>query len=153
MKGLSFNHTPVDFLMPIGAIYLSVDGTNPSTLFGGTWEQIKDKFILCAGNTYANGATGGSLNHTHNYGLQAGGYYRDIAIESNPYAGMLSYDTSGNITVSAATSYASYEAPINNGSESATKTTSMSHFRTIANTSYTSNLPPYIAVTVWKRTA
>ena len=25
---------------PIGAIYLSVDNTNPSKLFGGTWEQI-----------------------------------------------------------------------------------------------------------------
>ena len=25
---------------PIGAIYLSVDSTNPSKLFGGTWQQI-----------------------------------------------------------------------------------------------------------------
>ena len=25
---------------PIGAIYLSVDSTNPTKLFGGTWEQI-----------------------------------------------------------------------------------------------------------------
>lgn len=139
--------------MPIGSIYLSLTADNPTNLFGGTWERIKDTFLLAAGDTYTLGGTGGSIKHTHNYGLQAGGYYRDVAIESNPYAGMLNYDQNGNITVSAATNYTSYEAPINNGSENATKTVSMSHFRTIANTSYTSNMPPYLAVYIWKRTA
>lgn len=47
---------------PVGAIYMSVNSTNPSTLFGGTWEQIKDRFLLACGSSYANGATGGSAN-------------------------------------------------------------------------------------------
>lgn len=49
---------------PIGSLYWSSKDTNPSTLFGGTWTPIKDKFILAAGDTYANGATGGAATVT-----------------------------------------------------------------------------------------
>lgn len=49
--------------MPIGSVYISVSSTNPSTYFGGTWEQIKDKFLLCCGNTYTAGSTGGEATH------------------------------------------------------------------------------------------
>ena len=38
---------------------MSVNSTSPATLFGGTWEQIEDTFLLCAGNTYTAGNTGG----------------------------------------------------------------------------------------------
>ena len=31
---------------PVGAIYMSVDSTNPGSIFGGTWEQIKGRFLL-----------------------------------------------------------------------------------------------------------
>lgn len=44
---------------PIGSLYWSSNSTSPATLFGGTWEQIKDKFIYAAG-TYSAGATGGA---------------------------------------------------------------------------------------------
>ena len=53
-----------DLIYPVGSIYMSVNNTNPSTLFGGTWEQIQDKFLLSAGTTYNAGATGGSATHT-----------------------------------------------------------------------------------------
>lgn len=49
---------------PVGSLYWSSKNTNPSTLFGGTWTPIKDKFILAAGDTYANGATGGAATVT-----------------------------------------------------------------------------------------
>lgn len=49
---------------PIGSLYWSSKDTNPSTLFGGTWTPIKDKFVLAAGDTYANGATGGAATVT-----------------------------------------------------------------------------------------
>ena len=49
---------------PVGAIYLSVNSTNPSSLFGfGTWERIEDKFLLGASSTYVAGTTGGEVSH------------------------------------------------------------------------------------------
>lgn len=49
-------------IYPIGSIYMSVTDVDPSTIFGGTWEQIKDKFLLASGDTYAQGTTGGQAN-------------------------------------------------------------------------------------------
>ena len=48
---------------PVGSIYLSVSNLNPSSIFGGTWEQIKDRFLLCAGSIYSAGSTGGESTH------------------------------------------------------------------------------------------
>lgn len=53
-----------DFVHPVGSLYWSSNPTNPSTLFGGTWKAIEDKFILSAGSTYKNGNTGGSASVT-----------------------------------------------------------------------------------------
>ena len=38
-------------IYPVGAIFISTDSTSPATLFGGTWERIKDTFLLAAGST------------------------------------------------------------------------------------------------------
>ena len=35
-------------IYPVGSIYMSVSGTSPATLFGGTWEQIQERFLLSA---------------------------------------------------------------------------------------------------------
>lgn len=53
-----------NIIYPIGSIYISVNNTNPSVLFGGDWVQIKDKFLLSAGDTYAAGTGGGEAAHT-----------------------------------------------------------------------------------------
>ena len=50
---------------PIGYIYLSTSNVNPGQFFGGKWEQIKDRFLLLAGNTYIAGSTGGEAAHKH----------------------------------------------------------------------------------------
>ena len=54
----------LDNSQPIGSIVIRTDNVNPSTIYGGTWEQIKDTFLLACGNTYSNGATGGEATHT-----------------------------------------------------------------------------------------
>lgn len=69
---------PLD-VYPVGSIYMSVNETSPASLFGGTWEQLKDRFLLGAGGSYALGSMGGSATqrltdpaqnarHTHSSG-------------------------------------------------------------------------------------
>lgn len=54
-----------DTIYPVGSLYWSSKDTDPSTLFGGTWVQIKDRFVLACGDTYKTvGATGGASSVT-----------------------------------------------------------------------------------------
>lgn len=54
---------------PVGSYYWSSEATEPSILFGGTWTQIKDKFIIAVGDEHTVGTSYGSniknLSHTH----------------------------------------------------------------------------------------
>lgn len=34
-------------IYPIGSIYMNINNTDPSTLFGGTWERIKRGYLTC----------------------------------------------------------------------------------------------------------
>ena len=65
---------------PVGSLYWTSKNENPAITFGGgTWKQIKDKFILAAGDTYTAEATGGSATQTlsitqipaHTHGLNS----------------------------------------------------------------------------------
>lgn len=128
----------IDVIYPVGSIYMSVNSVNPSTLFGGTWEQIKDKFLLSSGDTYSNGATGGSadavvVTHTHStpakYVLTTDGG----AITRNSTAG-----TTGTKVSNLLKSDDAIVRDIigNTGTSGVGK-----------------NMPPYLAVNIWKRTA
>lgn len=54
----------LDLTYPVGAVYMSVNSTSPETLFGGKWESINDRFLLCSGTSYPAGSTGGKATHT-----------------------------------------------------------------------------------------
>ena len=68
-------NTTASKLYPVGSVYISFNATDPSTLFGGTWERLKDTFLLANGDAYAPNTSGGSAtknitvdnlpNHTH----------------------------------------------------------------------------------------
>ncbi len=45
---------------PVGSYYWSSKDTEPETLFSGKWEQVKDKFILAVGDSYAIDQNGGA---------------------------------------------------------------------------------------------
>lgn len=118
---------------PVGSIYMSVNSTNPKTLFGGTWVQIKDRFLLAAGTTYKAGATGGEATHT-------------LTVDEIPnHQHVLWYPNAGG-EQSAAIGYP--EAGSKNTWYAEASKTGGAGGGTAHN-----NMPPYLAVYVWKRTA
>lgn len=135
---------------PVGAIYMSVSDVEPSTLFGGEWERIKDKFILSSGDTYSSGDEGGEATHTlttaeipsHNHAPITANYK---FLESN--ANIAVNGTSRNFPSTGSSNHFVYSTATNAEiiEEATTKATGGggSH----------NNMPPYLTVNVWKRTA
>lgn len=142
---------------PVGSYYWSSESTDPSTLFGGTWEQMKDRFVLAAGDSYAVEATGGtaSSSHTHQYGMAIGGWWGCPTIyqgDSVKSTGALE----GGTTATGWTNIGIGTAHRNNAlsaEQSEDKITVL--FKSTANTSAATvdNMPPYIVAFCWKRTA
>lgn len=138
-------------IYPIGSIYMCVNDINPSEVFGGTWVQIKDRFLLAAGDIYNNGATGGEANVSYTPSGTVGNHtltINEIPAHTHKYADFPEYH-------SVALGESQYVAGIN---ESLIDTTSVgggqahNHNFTGTNVSL-NNMPPYLAVKVWKRTA
>lgn len=55
--------TLLDFIYPVGSYYWSANATSPDILFGGIWAQVKDRFVLAAGDAYQVNTTGGEAAH------------------------------------------------------------------------------------------
>lgn len=124
----------------VGSIYMSIDPTDPSTLFGGTWERIKDRFLLSAGDTYAAGATGGEATHTLTVNeLPAHSHVNGILRSYSSYRPASS--TTMAIDKYKTTAYDS-ENP-SNYSTNETGSYNPAH----------NNMPPYLTVYMWFRTA
>lgn len=73
----------LDYEHPVGSLYWSSNPTNPSELFGGTWTQIKDKFVLSAGDIYNVNDTGGN---SINPDIYCGGTGYGFQLNSSAYA-------------------------------------------------------------------
>lgn len=133
----------LDFIYPVGSIYMSANTTNPSVLFGGTWTQLKDRFLLGAGDTYAVGTTGGEAthkltvnempSHKHNMDEDAyggGGFLNRLGIRQDGGGGTHSVPAYAQTN-----SFSTYVPQATGGSQP--------H----------NNMPPYLVVYMWKRTA
>lgn len=128
--------TLFDIVYPVGAIYMSVSSTSPAILFGGTWEQIQNRFLLAAGSSYTAGNTGGEATHTltknemptHSHEIYSG--YGDVVSNvSDAYR----YQTWGS-------------------SDRGWKTGNLGTSN-IGGGKAHNNMPPYLVVYMWKRTA
>ena len=121
---------------PVGAIYMSAAATDPGTLFGfGTWEQIKDVFLLAAGDTYAGGSTGGEASHV-------------LAEDEMPaHRHKIAYPNASGEYGDAAIGY-----PANSDTKK-TWGAEMCKTESVGGGEAHNNMPPYLAVYAWKRTA
>ena len=138
---------------PVGSIYLSVNNINPTNFFGGVWEQIKDTFLLACGDTYSNGATGGSATHQHLYKLGYNAYFRAFAGTDNELLQIYNYETNSwqNAVNDTSTHFTQQRnSGLNAGSIQNFSATQKS---VSGYTQNSSTLPPYLAVYMWKRTA
>lgn len=149
----------VDSIYPVGSIYMSVNATSPATLFGGTWTQLKDRFLLGAGSTYGNGTTGGEASHKLSVNEMPSHAHDTPFFNNMTNNGEMVSDFEGvfgkGMTASAAKSLTGksviemwWKEQTNNaeGNEysylTASKGGSVAH----------NNMPPYLAVYMWKRT-
>lgn len=124
-------------MYPVGSIYMSVNSTNPSTLFGGTWQQIQGRFLFAADSKHAAGTTGGEEthkltvdempSHEHIIGRYTGDAY-DVGNGGGVNRGQI-------------------EAPSDR-----TEYTGNRVWSAGGNQPH-NNMPPYLSVYVWKRTA
>ena len=131
-KSLEINgKTVFDMVYPVGSVYVSVNSTSPATLFGGTWVQIKDKFLLSAGDTYKAGATGGEATHV-------------LTVDEMPRHN----HSIDNLNASGSTTpYMTVQAQEKKGYGGNVQT-----FFTGGGQEH-NNMPPYIVVYIWQRTA
>ena len=134
-------------IYPIGSIYMSVNNVDPSTIFGGTWEQIKDRFLLASGDTYNNGDTGGAATHTPSGTV---GYHTLTIDEMPAHTHKLSSSLSFHSAVIGESQYfaGTEEVEFNTSSVGGDQPHNHTFTGTNANT-----MPPYLAVNVWVRRA
>ena len=132
----------INTIYPVGSIYMSVNSTSPATLFGGTWVQLTDTFLYASNTADTNSttATGGESTHT--------------LIESElPYIeGTFPHIAYGQNKVSGHTVYTDGNVSNREGSASTTSNTHIYKF-SFGNGQAHNNMPPYMKVFMWKRTA
>ena len=123
---------------PIGSIIMGT-GDNFATqtavqaIYNGTWEQIKDVFLLAAGDNYIAGSTGGEATHTltvnempkHSHNLPVDKQYGEATTTERD-----------RINLTSGIAY-------NNGYASNETGASQPH----------NNMPPYLTVYMWRRIA
>lgn len=127
---------------PVGSIYISYSSTSPATLFGGSWTQLTaGRFLVAAGTGYTLTSTGGEATvtltesqmpaHRHLEYIESDGAARPINSSYGLGSSSYGYNLKGS------------------GNSSASGMLTESTGGSAAH----NNLPPYMAVNMWRRTA
>ena len=134
----------LDSIYPVGSIYMSTSDNSPQNFLGGTWVRIEGQFLLGAGSGYNPGDTGGEATHTlkesemprHNHSISAPSSYA-----TGGGGSFLSVE--GKAVVRSTQSWSS------SGSGGITGIGTDA----VGNGNAHNNMPPYLAVYIWKRIA
>ena len=136
-------------IYPVGSLYMSAKATSPASLFGGTWERIKDRFILAAGDTYAAGISGGEAEHTLTESeIPAHEHQQNAYVVSSVFTEKTNIPDRGlsypyeNVNVYYSTGTVNGAGNFNGISTGS-----------VGMGSQHNNMPPYVTVYVWKRIA
>lgn len=120
----------VDVIYPVGSIYMSVNDVNPDVILGGTWERLQDVFLLGSGS-HELGETGGAETHT-------------LTIEEMPSH---THPVPASAANSTSSSYSALEhwtkVPLDRSISTNATGGDQPH----------NNMPPYLVVNMWERTA
>lgn len=139
-------------IYPVGAVYISANSTSPASLFGGTWQILNDVFLLAAGS-YANAGTfGGEAAHAltanempvHHHSLGHTGNHPSFSVTwGNIHA---------NVEVPSAIAFTHTPGEALTGGNSLVVFQNEDHITATSGEGLAhNNLPPYLAVYMWKR--
>ena len=155
MKYANPLHSAALAAYPVGSIYMSVNATSPATLFGGTWERIYGKFLFAADGNIPAGQVGGESAHMLTEGelpKLRGGIMTGSG-ENLP-------DTNGYGVFRSANGICSTTNPRHNGQPMQDAWTTFPAGEAYAGLDIVfgggqphNNMPPYLSVYVWQRTA
>ena len=119
-------------LYPVGTVYISANSTSPASLFGGTWESIGGRFLLGADAIYTAGSTGGEAAHT-------------LTVDEMP-----SHNHGVGLNDSGSTTSSGLSQLYTNTYRTYSDTIGEMILKTGGSKPH-NNMPPYLAVYMWKR--
>lgn len=133
----------ISAVYPVGAYYLSGSSTEPGSIIGGTWEQIKGKFLFASDDVLTNGVI--TTAGTYHVGATGGEATHTLTIEEMPAH-------SHDVELGLNWSPGNYQYLVQYSNEGSPKGRALSTLNTGGGKSH-NNMPPYLTVYMWKRIA
>ena len=118
----------LDYVYPVGSVYISYSHVYPGDMFGGAWKRISNAFLWGCDENGDIGATGGEKTHTLTVDeLPAHSHGSVYSQHANGTKNAAWYTTAGSSLA---------YGPVETGG-------GVAH----------NNMPPYVQVSIWRRTA